>query len=97
LQERSCPEWLHFASLRNTKGNTDDHVTISLLHRVAIPLVGSGIALFCVVLLLSCSVCAWLTLRYALAPLRAVSDSAAAISPRMVHARRQMRMHCLLY
>ncbi len=58
-----------------------------LLHRVALPLVGAGILLFGLVLLVAFGLCAYLTLRYTLKPLREVSESAAAISPRSLHAR----------
>jgi len=58
-----------------------------LLHRVALPLVGAGVLLFGLVLLAAFGLCAYLTLRYTLKPLREVSESAAAISPRSLHAR----------
>ncbi len=58
-----------------------------LLHRVALPLVVMGILAFSAVLLAAFGLCAFITLRYTLRPLREVSDSAAAISPRSLHAR----------
>lgn len=58
-----------------------------LLHRVALPLVGAGIVAFGLVLLVAFGLCAFVTLRYTLKPLQDVSASAAAISPRSVHAR----------
>lgn len=59
-----------------------------LLHqRVALPLMGLSIALFSLVLLVVFSVCACITLGYTLKPLREVSESAAAISPRSLGAR----------
>ncbi|MFT4174271.1 MAG: ATP-binding protein [Rhodocyclaceae bacterium] len=58
-----------------------------LLHRVAMPLVGTGITVFSVVLLVAFCLCAYVTLRYTLRPLREVSESAAAISTRSLHAR----------
>ena len=62
---------------------------MTLLHRVALPLVGAGITVFSLVLLVSFGVCAYVTLRYTLKPLREVSESSAAISPRSLHARLQ--------
>ena len=60
---------------------------MTLLHRVALPLVVAGIVMFSLVLLVTFGLCAYFTLRYTLAPLREVSESAAAISPRSMHAR----------
>lgn len=60
---------------------------MALLHRVALPLVGVGVTVFGLVLLLAFGLCAYITLRYTLKPLRDVSESAAAISPRSMHAR----------
>ncbi len=60
---------------------------MSLLHRVAMPLVGSGIALFTLVLLVAFGLCTWITLRYTLRPLQDVSTSAAGISLYSMHAR----------
>jgi len=58
-----------------------------LLHRVAMPLVGAGIALFTLVLLVAFGLCTWITLRYTLRPLEDVSASAAGISLHSMHAR----------
>lgn len=58
-----------------------------LLHRVAMPLVGAGIALFTLVLLVAFGLCTWITLRYTLKPLQDVSTSAAGISLYSMHAR----------
>ena len=58
-----------------------------LLHRVAVPLVGAGIALFTLVLLVAFGLCTWITLRYTLRPLQDVSASAAGISLHSMHAR----------
>ncbi|MBL0917763.1 MAG: HAMP domain-containing protein [Hydrogenophaga sp.] len=58
-----------------------------LFHRVALPLVGVGITVFSLVLLVAFGLCAYITLRYTLKPLQDLSASAAAISPRSVHAR----------
>lgn len=60
---------------------------MQLLHRVALPLVASGIALFGMVLLITFGLCAWFTLRYTLKPLQQVSESAASISLCSMHAR----------
>ncbi len=62
---------------------------MALLHRVALPLVGTGITVFSLVLLVTFGLFAYVTLRYTLKPLRDVSESAAAISPRSLHARLQ--------
>jgi len=58
-----------------------------LLHRVALPLVAYGIALFTLVLLVAFGLCTWITLRYTLKPLQDVSTSAAGISLHSMHAR----------
>lgn len=63
---------------------------MELLHRVAFPLVGYGIAVFAFVTFATFGLCAYITLRYTLKPLGDVSDSAAAISPRSLHARLQV-------
>lgn len=60
---------------------------MQLLHRVALPLVATGIALFGLVLLVAFGLCAWVTLRYTLKPLQQVSASAAGISLHSMHAR----------
>lgn len=60
---------------------------MELMHRVALPLVALGMLAFGLVLLAAFGLCAFITLRYTLRPLREVSDSAAAISPRSLHAR----------
>ena len=56
-------------------------------YAIAYPLTGAGIALFSLILLFVFGACAYITLRYALRPLREVSDSAASISSRSLHAR----------
>ena len=53
----------------------------------ALPFMGGGIMLFSLVMLFVFGACALITLRYTLKPLREVSESAAAISPRALHAR----------
>src|SRR5688572_25886967 len=53
----------------------------------ALPFTGVGVTLFSLVLLFVFGPCVYLTLRYALKPVRQVSDAASAISPRSLHAR----------
>ncbi|WP_457333933.1 HAMP domain-containing sensor histidine kinase [Rhizobacter sp. P5_C2] len=53
----------------------------------ALPFTGAGITLFSLVLLFVFGPCVYITLRYALKPVRRISDSAAEISPRSIHAR----------
>lgn len=53
----------------------------------ALPFMGIGIMLFSSVLLVVFGVCALVTMRYVKKPLQDVSASAAAISPRSLHAR----------
>lgn len=61
---------------------------MNLLHKgFAWPFMTAGIALFSLVLLFVFGACAYFTLGYALKPLREVSESAAAISPRSLNAR----------
>lgn len=54
---------------------------------LALPFTGAGILLFSLVLLVVFGACGYATLRYALKPLREISDSAAAISPSSLDAR----------
>jgi signal transduction histidine kinase len=56
----------------------------------ALPFAGVGILLFSLVLLVVFGVCAYVTLRFTLKPLRKISDSAAAIFPKSMHARLPM-------
>jgi len=60
---------------------------MALLYRVALPLVVAGVSVFSLVLLLAFGLCVYITLRFTLKPLQQLSDSAAAISPRSLHAR----------
>lgn len=60
---------------------------MELLHRVALPLVGVGILVFSLVMFLAFGLLAFITLRYTLEPLRDLSESAAAIAPKSIHAR----------
>ncbi|WP_434557271.1 HAMP domain-containing protein [Pseudomonas sp. Z5-35] len=65
---------------------------MELLHEgFAWPFMGAGIVLFSLVLLFVFGACAYFTLGYALKPLREVSESAAAISPRSLHSRLEVR------
>lgn len=57
----------------------------------ALPFMGAGIVLFSLVMLFVFGACALITLRYTLKPLREVSESAAAISPRALHARLRVK------
>jgi signal transduction histidine kinase len=54
-----------------------------------LPFAGAGVVLFTLVLLLVFGPCVYFTLRYALKPVRTVSDAAAGISPRSLHVRLQ--------
>lgn len=55
----------------------------------ALPFMGAGIVLFSLLLLFVFGACAYVILGYTLKPLREVSESAAAISPRSLHSRLQ--------
>ena len=52
-----------------------------------LPFMGAGVVIFSLVLLIVFGVCAYVTLEYALRPLRNLSESATSISPRALHAR----------
>lgn len=54
---------------------------------IALHFMGAGIIWFSLVLLIVFGICGYITLKYTLKPLREVSDSAAAISPRSIHSR----------
>jgi len=61
---------------------------LHLMHRAfALPFTGLGITLFSLVLLFIFGACVYVTLRYAFKPLRDISNAAAGISPRSLHAR----------
>lgn len=61
---------------------------LQLMYRAfALPFTGAGITLFSLVLLFVFGPCVYFTLKYTLKPLQRISDSAAAISPRSLHAR----------
>jgi len=53
----------------------------------ALPFMGIGIGLFSAVLLFVFGICAFITMRHVQKPLQELSDAAAAISPRSLHAR----------
>jgi signal transduction histidine kinase len=53
----------------------------------ALPFTGVGLTLFTLVLLLVFGPCVYFTLRFALKPVRQLSDAAAGISPRSLHVR----------
>ncbi|MCE8022756.1 sensor histidine kinase [Billgrantia aerodenitrificans] len=60
---------------------------MSILDKVALPRMIVGITVFGIVLFMAFGLCAFITLRYTLKPLRDVSESAAAISPRSLNSR----------
>jgi signal transduction histidine kinase len=60
---------------------------MDLMYHFALPFMGFGIVTFSVVLLFVFGVSAYATLKFALKPLQEISDSAAAISTRALHAR----------
>lgn len=53
----------------------------------ALPFTGAGVTLFILVLLLVFGPCVYVALRLALKPVRRISEAAAGISPRSLHAR----------
>ncbi|RYF36147.1 MAG: HAMP domain-containing histidine kinase [Comamonadaceae bacterium] len=57
----------------------------------ALPFTGAGVTLFTLVLLLVFGPFVYFTLRYALRPVRQLSDAAAGISPRSLHVRLSTR------
>lgn len=65
---------------------------LQLMYRAfALPFTVAGITLFSLVLLFVFGPCVYVTLRYTLKPLIEISNSAAAISPRSLHARLQTK------
>lgn len=60
---------------------------VDVLYLVAFPLVVAGVLVFGFVMFAAFGLCAYITLRLTLKPLRDVSKSAAAISPRSIDAR----------
>ena len=68
---------------------TSERVMKLILHKFALPYMGIGIGVFSAVLIIVFGLSAYTALRHALAPLRGISEAAAAISPRSLHARLQ--------
>jgi two-component system sensor histidine kinase QseC len=68
---------------------TSERLMKLIQHKFALPYMGTGIGIFSAVLIVAFGLCAYITLRYALKPLRDISEAAAAISPRSLHARLQ--------
>lgn len=68
---------------------TSERLMKLVQHKFALPYMGIGIGIFSAVLIIGFGLCAYVTLRYALKPLRGISEAAAAISPRSLHARLQ--------
>lgn len=68
---------------------TSERLMKLIQHKFALPYLGTGIGIFSAVLIVAFGLCAYITLRYALKPLRDISEAAAAISPRSFHARLQ--------
>jgi two-component system, OmpR family, sensor histidine kinase QseC len=68
---------------------TSERLMKLIQHKFALPYMGIGIGIFSAVLVVAFGLCAYITLRYALKPLRDISEAAAAISPRSLHARLQ--------
>jgi two-component system, OmpR family, sensor histidine kinase QseC len=61
---------------------------MQLMYRAfALPFTGAGIVIFSLVLFFVFGVCAFITLRYTLRPLRTISESALSISPHSIHTR----------
>ena len=68
---------------------TSERLMKLIQHKFALPYIGIGIGIFSSVLIVAFGLCAYVTLRYALKPLSGISEAAAAISPRSLHARLQ--------
>jgi len=68
---------------------TSERLMKLIQHKFALPYMGTGIGIFSAVLIVAFGLCAYIALRYALKPLRGISDAAAAISPRSLHERLQ--------
>jgi signal transduction histidine kinase len=73
----------------NLQFATSERLMKLIQHKFALPYLGTGIGIFSAVLIVAFGLCAYITLRYALKPLRDLSEAAAAISPRSLHARLQ--------
>lgn len=72
---------------------TSERLMKLIQKKYALPYLGIGIGIFSALLIVAFGLCAFITLRYALKPLRDISDAAAAISPRSLHAR--LRTHAI--
>ena len=68
---------------------TSERLMKLIQHKFALPYMGIGIGIFSAVLIVAFGLCAYITLRYALKPLHDISEAAAAISHRSLHARLQ--------
>jgi two-component system, OmpR family, sensor histidine kinase QseC len=68
---------------------TSERLMKFIQQKFALPYMGTGIGIFSAVLIVAFGLCAYITLRYALKPLCNISEAAAAISPRSLHARLQ--------
>lgn len=68
---------------------TSERLMKLIQHKFALPYMGISIGIFSAVLIVAFGLCAYVTLRYALKPLSGISEAAAAISPRSLHARLQ--------
>lgn len=66
---------------------TSERLMNLLQRKSALPYLGTGIGIFSALLIVGFGLCAYITLRYALKPLRDISDNASAISPRSLGAR----------
>jgi len=66
---------------------TSERLMKLIQQKFALPYLGTGIGIFSAVLIVAFGLCAYITLRYALKPLRDISEAAAAISPSSLHAR----------
>lgn len=68
---------------------TSERLMKLIQQKFALPYMGTAIGIFSAVLIVGFGLCAYVTLRNALRPLRDISEAAAAISPRSLHARLQ--------
>lgn len=68
---------------------TSERLMKLIQHKFALPYMGIGIGIFSAVLIVVFGLSAYAALRHALKPLRGISEAAAAISPRSLHARLQ--------
>lgn len=69
---------------------TSERLMKLIQHKFALPYMGIGIGLFSAVLIVAFGLRAYFALRHALKPLLGISEAAAAISPRSLHARLQV-------